>query len=83
MQSKDDTLFKCPKCGNETFPADMDVVKQVRQKQEAELYNPYRSCSLPEGVKVEGGADPTGTSGTERLRKKSTQKIFNQMFKET
>lgn len=83
MQLRDGFL-KCPRCGNESWP-DMDgskVLALKRQRQAEAESNKYVSLSLPEGVRVHGGSDPSGAI-PEKGKKKSTQVLYKQLFKET
>lgn len=83
MQPKDDTLFKCPECENETYPEDMDIVRNIRYKTESTINNNYRSCSLPEGVTVHGGGDSTGKSKKEAMKKLPLQTLNDRLYKQT
>jgi len=72
-KGKDDAFFKCPNCGSETWPEDIDLVK--RDRQQNEVNKEYRSCSLPEGVHVHGGGDATGSGKKEAMKKKPLSRI--------
>lgn len=80
----EDGYLQCPACAAEVWP-DMDgkfVDELRRRKKEQQATSGYVSLSLPEGVQVRGGADPSGT--TPNVGKKKTQKfLYNQLFKET
>lgn len=83
MQLRDGFL-KCPKCGNESWP-DMDGsrVQALKRQRRAEMESSkYVSLSLPDGVRVQGGSDPAGTT-PEIGKKKTTQVLYKQLFKET
>ena len=76
-----DGYFKCPECENEVWP-DRDGRFVANWQEQQYLNQKYRSCSLPEGVKVQGGGDPSGKlPGGEN--KKTTQMLYNQLFKQT
>lgn len=72
---KDDAFFECPVCRCGTWPPedDIDFVKRFRQQKE--VNSPYRSCSLPEGVKIQGGGDSVGASGKDKMKKKTLKQI--------
>lgn len=80
-----DGYLKCPSCGSETWP-DMngDYIDRVKRQIKADT-SPganYVSLSLPEGLKVHGGSDPSGST-PQINKKKTTQKLYQQLFKET
>lgn len=76
-----DGYFKCTDCDNEVWPdRDGRFVAYWRELQYQE--HRYRSCSLPDGVRAQGGADPSGkTPGGEN--KKTPQELYNRLFKQT
>lgn len=80
--------LKCPVCGAETWP-DMDgnrvdAIARARKKEEAERKAncSYVSLSLPDGVKVVGGTDPSGAS-PDMGKKPSAQQLYQRLFKQT
>lgn len=81
MQAEGQGWFKCPVCGGEWWPKNDElVVKWIRKTKEES--GTYISLSQQPGVKIKGGGDPSGKS-PDKGKKQSTQKIYNQMFKQT
>lgn len=78
---KDDDFFECPNCKCGVWPPedDPDLVKRMRQQKE--INNTYRSCSLPEGVKVHGGGDAVGSTKKEAMKKKSLSRLSFDLYK--
>ena len=76
-----DGYFVCPVCGNESWP-DREGMFVDRWKKEQRQQSQYISLSQQPGVKIKGGGDPSGKS-PDIGKKQSTQKIYNQMFKQT
>lgn len=72
---KDDAFFECPICRCGVWPPedDPDLVKRIRQQ--SEVNNTYISRSLPPKVHVEGGGDPVGKSGKDKMKKKTTSRL--------
>ena len=72
-----DGYFYCEKCGNESWPdregAFVDRWHALHKAVE------YRSCSLQEGVKIQGGSK-NSKSGKERMKKKSVAMLDAQLF---
>ncbi|EIW20730.1 MULTISPECIES: hypothetical protein [Pelosinus] len=72
------SFFRCPECGAELHvndTGDNTFIKSWQQQQQ------YRSCSLPEGVKVHGGGDSTGKSKKEAMKKPSVSKLSFNLYK--
>ncbi|TWH46349.1 hypothetical protein Salpa_2330 [Sporomusa sp. KB1] len=70
--------FYCTECRNESWP-DREgtfVDRWNEQQKNAE----YRSCSLQEGVKIQGGSSKNGKSSKERMKKKSVSVLNAQLF---
>lgn len=76
-----DGYFICPNCPNESWP-DQEGKFVDRWVKEQKQTDSYVSLSLPEGVRVHGGSDPSGRT-PDLGKKKSTQQIYKQLFKET
>lgn len=73
----DGNHFRCPECRGEfhdNADGDDKFIRYWQQQQQ------YRSCSLPEGVRVHGGSDPTGTTNKEKMRKKSVSEINKKLY---
>ena len=82
MRAEDQGWFKCPVCGGEYWPQNDELVVKWIRKEKQEAAAGYISLSQQPGVKVKGGGDPSGKSPTAG-NKKPTQKLYNQLFKQT
>lgn len=75
----DNSCFKCPECFAEVWPPDYEpktVIKWIQQTT-VEVVNTYRSCSLPEGVRVHGGDKKQGVSNLKAKMGKKTLSVIN------
>ena len=84
MKAVDDDHCQCPNCGTEVW-YDYNMPSEKDQIEEAlENNGGYVSRSLPEGYKVPAGGSKSGSSSKkEQMKKKSGQRLFNQLFKQT
>lgn len=71
-----DGYFQCMECGNESWPDKEGsfVAKWNKQLRE------YRSCSLPEGVKVHGGAKSGKNPARDKISKKPLSTINARLY---
>lgn len=72
---KDDAFWECPSCRCGVWPPEDDPDMVKRERQQAEVNNTYRSCSLPEGVHVVGGNTTVGKAKVEAMGKKTTARL--------
>ena len=80
----DDDHCKCHNCGTEVWYEYGEPSERKQIDDAVENNHGYVSRSLPERLKVPGGGSKAGKrAGKERMRNKSTQTIYEQMFKQT
>jgi len=81
MQANDQGWFKCPICGGEYWPQNDElVVKWIRKKEQQS--NTYVSLSQQPGTHIEGGGGATGKA-KKAGKKKSTQRLYQELYKQT
>ena len=84
MVWKEDGYQKCPQCGVEVwYPDDDKRPQQAVTLLHERKGNEYVSRALVPGAVSPGGGDQTGVSKSEKMRSKSCQQIYNQLFKQT
>ena len=79
-----DGYQKCPQCGVEVWYPDDDK----RPAEAAKLLherkpNEYLSRAHVPGTGGPGGSDPVGCTKKEKMQGKTTQTLYNQLFKQT
>ncbi len=67
------SFFQCPQCGAQTYDNDNGDDAFIRNYQQQN--KEYISRSFQPGTHIQGGSDPTGKSGKDKMRKKSLSQI--------
>ena len=81
-----DGYQKCPQCGVEVWYPDDD--KRPKEAAKVQLLhkrkgNEYLSRAHVPGTGCPGGSDPVGSAKKEKMQGKTTQTLYNQLFKQT
>lgn len=79
MQAKGD-YFKCPECGAELWPQDMNFANHWEKERQQNLM--YKAMSLQEGEQIKGGSN-NNSSSKKTDKKKTPQQLYQALFKET
>ena len=79
MQAKGD-YFKCPECGAELWPQDMNFDNHWEKERQQNLM--YKAMSLQEGEQIKGGSN-NNSSSKKTDKKKTPQQLYQALFKET
>lgn len=80
MELIDKTFFRCPECRAETHISDDGDDTFIRYWQQQQQ---YRSCSLPEGVKIHGGEKKQGKSPLkDKMGKTPISKLNTLLYKD-
>lgn len=79
MQAKGD-YFKCPECGAELWPQDMNFANHWEKERQQNLM--YKAMSLQEGEQIKGGSN-NNSSSKKTNKKKTPQQLYQALFKET
>lgn len=78
MQAKGD-YFKCPECGAELWPQDMNFANHWEKERQQNLM--YKAMSLQEGEQIKGGSNNNSPS-KKTNKKKTPQQLYQALFKE-
>ena len=78
MQAKGD-YFKCPECGAELWPQDMNFANHWEKERQQNLM--YKAMSLQEGEQIKGGSN-NNRSSKKTNKKKTPQQLYQALFKE-
>lgn len=79
MQAKGD-FFKCPNCGAELWPTDMNFANHWEKERQQNLT--YRAMSLQEGEQINGGTK-NASCPKKPNKKKTPQQLYQALYKET
>lgn len=79
MQAKGD-YFKCPECGAELWPKDINFANHWEKERQQNLM--YKAMSLQEGEQIKGGSN-NNSSLKKANKKKTPQQLYQALFKET
>ena len=79
MQAKGD-YFKCPECGAELWPQDMNFANHWEKERQQNLM--YKAMSLQEGEQIKSGTNKNSLI-KKTDKKKTPQQLYQALFKET